>query len=135
VGQRLTRRLCDDKEEYTLDAKEREKIASPDHFDAMFKALADEKLVKESAKLDTLPFYHPKPGGDCEDGYKSRMGIHEILTVSPAIRELILHSASPDELEAQARKEGMLTMLEDGLYKAARGITSIEEVLRAVNDG
>jgi type II secretory ATPase GspE/PulE/Tfp pilus assembly ATPase PilB-like protein len=63
------------------------------------------------------------------------MGIHEILTVSPAIKELILHGGTPDAIEEQARKEGMLTMLEDGIYKAAKGITSLEEVLRAVNDG
>lgn len=135
VGQRLTRRLCDDKEQYTLDAKERDKVSTKEHFEAALKALRDEKLVKEGVTLDTLPFYHPKPGGECEDGYKSRIGIHEILTVSPAIKELILHGGAPDALEAQARKEGMLTMLEDGLYKGARGITSLEEVLRAVNDG
>jgi type IV pilus assembly protein PilB len=135
VGQRLVRRLCDDKETYTLDDKERAKVATEDKFEAAFKSLQEEKLVKEGAKLDTLPFYHPKPSAECEDGYKSRIGIHEILTVSPTIRDLILHSAGPDAIEAQARKEGMLTMLEDGLYKAARGITSLEEVLRAVNDG
>ena len=134
VGQRLTRRLTDSKEAYTLDSVERAKIASEDHFEATMKALQEEKLAKEGAKMDSLTFYHPKPSGDSEDGYKSRMGIHEILTVSPALRELMLHNASPDELEKQARKEGMLTMLEDGLYKAAKGITSIEEVLRAVSD-
>jgi len=39
-----------------------------------------------------------------------------------------------DDIEAQARKEGMLTMLEDGIYKAAKGLTSIEEVLRVINE-
>ena len=62
------------------------------------------------------------------------MGIHEILATSSALRDIILHSGTSDAIEAQARKEGMLTMLEDGLYKAARGITSIEEVLRAVSE-
>jgi type IV pilus assembly protein PilB len=135
VGQRLVRRLCDEKEEYTLDGKERDKIATADKFDAAFAALKEEKLVKDGAGIDSLPFYHPKPSAECDDGYKSRIGIHEILTVSPAVRELILHSEGPDAIEAQARKEGMLTMVEDGLYKASRGITSLEEVLRAVNDG
>jgi type IV pilus assembly protein PilB len=135
VGQRLVRRLCDDKEEYTLDGKEREKIAHEDKFEAALAALKYEKLAKENATLDTLPFYHPKPSAECDDGYKSRIGIHEILSVSPTIKDMILHSAAPDAIEEQARKEGMLTMLEDGLYKASRGITSLEEVLRAVNDG
>lgn len=135
VGQRLTRRLTDSKEAYTLDATERDKVASADHFEAALAALKEEKLAKDDAKLDKLTFYHPKPSSESDDGYKSRMGIHEILTVSSAMKELILHNASPDDLEKQARKEGMLTMLEDGIYKAAKGITSLEEVLRAVSDG
>lgn len=135
VGQRLTRRLTDGKEAYKLDDVERDKVTKKDHFEAVLKTLKDEKLAKEDTKLGDLTFYHPKASAESEDGYKSRMGIHEILSVSPAIKELILHGASPDDIEAQARKEGMLTMLEDGIYKAAKGITSLEEVLRAVNDG
>ena len=54
--------------------------------------------------------------------------------MTPSLRDLVLHGASGDQLEAQARKEGMLTMLEDGIYKASRGITSLEEVLRAVSE-
>ncbi len=134
VGQRLTRRLCEAKDPYTLDETEREKIAKKMHFEAAYNALVEEKLVKEKSKLEDLTFYHPKPSSECEDGYKSRMGIHEVLTVSPAIKELILHSGTPDAIEEQARKEGMLTMLEDGIYKAARGITSLEEVLRAISE-
>jgi type IV pilus assembly protein PilB len=134
VGQRLVRRLCDSKEEYIPDKTEREKVASEDHFTAALGSLTEEKLVKAGTKLAELPFYHPKQSAECEDGYKSRVGIHEIMTVSPTIRDLILHNASPDAIEAQARKEGMLTMLDDGIYKAARGITSLEEVLRAVTE-
>jgi type II secretory ATPase GspE/PulE/Tfp pilus assembly ATPase PilB-like protein len=134
VGQRLVRKLCDGKEAYTLDKVEREKVATDDKFDAAFAALTEEKLVKEGTKLDAVPFYKPVPSAECDDGYKSRVGIHEILTVSPAIRDLILHGGTPDAIQEQGRKEGMLTMLEDGLYKAARGITSLEEVLRAVSE-
>jgi type IV pilus assembly protein PilB len=134
VGQRLVRRLTETKEAYTSDAKIRAKIATPDHFDAAYAALTEEKLVKPSVKLDEVPFYHPKPSSESDDGYKSRIGIHEVLSVTSTIRDLILKSASGDAIEAQARKEGMLTMLEDGLYKGARGITSLEEVLRAVTE-
>jgi type IV pilus assembly protein PilB len=130
VGQRLVRQLTDSKEQYTLDKVERSKIASEDHFEAMLASLKEEKLVKPDTKIDDVPFYRPKGEG----GYKSRMGIHEILATSSALRDIILHSGTSDAIEAQARKEGMLTMLEDGLYKAARGITSIEEVLRAVSE-
>lgn len=130
VGQRLVRRLTDSKEEYTLSEKEREKIAGEAHFEAAFNALTEEKLLKAGSKLDDVPFYRPK--GDA--GYKSRIGIHEVLSVSSATRELIMQGATSEKIEEQARKEGMLNMLEDGIYKASRGITSLEEVLRAVNE-
>jgi type IV pilus assembly protein PilB len=130
VGQRLVRRLTDSKETFTLSKAERAKTMPEDHFEAALKALTDEKLVKAGTKLDELPFYRPK--GD--DGYKSRIGIHEVFTMSSAARELIMKGATAEALENQARSEGMLTMLEDGIYKAARGVTSLEEVLRAVSE-
>ena len=134
IGQRLVRRLCDNKEEYTINAATRAKIASDADFGVAFKALQDEKLIKKDSKIDDLHFYRPVAGDGSEDGYKSRIGIHEVLSTSPALRELMLHSGTSDALEAQAKKEGMLTMFQDGLYKAARGVTSIEEVLRAVTE-
>ncbi|MBI4088889.1 type II/IV secretion system protein [Candidatus Kaiserbacteria bacterium] len=134
VGQRLVRKLCDSKEGYAVDAATRAKVASEEEFKTAFRVLQDEKLVKKNSSLDDIPFYRPVPSPQCEDGYKSRIGIHEVLAVSPAIREIILHSSTSDAIEAQAKKEGMLTMLEDGLYKAAIGTTSPEEVLRAVTE-
>jgi type II secretory ATPase GspE/PulE/Tfp pilus assembly ATPase PilB-like protein len=134
VGQRLVRRLCDEKEQFALDTQERAKVAGEDRFAAVLEALSDEKLVKPGTKIENVPFHGPKPSAKCEDGYSGRIGIHEVLAVSPAIRDIILHSGTSDAIEAQARKEGMLTMLEDGLYKSARGITSVEEVLRAVSE-
>ncbi|MDE1919223.1 MAG: type II/IV secretion system protein [Patescibacteria group bacterium] len=134
VGQRLVRKLCETKEPYTLDKATRTKIANDEEFGAAFRALEEEKLVKAGTTLDEVSFYRPVPSAECEDGYKSRIGIHEVLAVSPAIRDIMLHSSTTDALEAQAKKEGMLTMFEDGLYKAARGITSIEEVLRAISE-
>ncbi len=134
VGQRLVRKLCQEKETYTLSHTEREKVAADEHFEAALRALHEENLVKKGATLDDISFYRPKPSPECEDGYHGRIGIHEILTVSSAVRERILHEGTTDAIEEQARKEGMLTMLEDGLYKAARGVTSIEEVLRTISE-
>jgi type IV pilus assembly protein PilB len=135
VGQRLVRRLADEKkEEYKLTKAEREKVTSEENFGAAFKALQDEKIVKATTKLESVSFYRPKGGPETEEAYKSRIGIHEVLHVSSAIRELIIKGANSDQIEAQAKSEGMLTMLEDGLYKSAKGITSLEEVLRAVSE-
>ncbi len=134
IGQRLVRKLCENKETYAVDKSMRAKIASEAEFETALKTLREEKLVKDGVGLDELPFCRPVPSAECEDGYKSRIGIHEVLTVSSAIREVILRSSTSDAIETQAKKEGMLTMLEDGLYKAARGVTSLEEVLRAVTE-
>ena len=134
IGQRLVRRLVDGKEEYTVDASERDKVAGSSDFDAALATLQEEKLVKAGTKLDNLPFYKPVATAESPDGYKSRIGIHEVLSVSSTIRDIILHESTSDAIEAQAKKEGMLTMIEDGIYKAARGITSLEEVLRAVSE-
>ncbi|MDO8624239.1 MAG: GspE/PulE family protein [bacterium] len=134
IGQRLVRRLTQSKEEYKLSKAEREKVTSEDNFDAALKVLKEEKAVKADASIESVPFYKPVPNSDSEDGYKSRIGIHEVLAVSSAIREVILAKGTSEAIETQARKEGMLTMLEDGLYKAARGNTSLEEVLRAVTE-
>lgn len=134
VGQRLVRTLCEGKEPYTLDKVERAKVAHEDKFEAALKSLIDEKLVKSGTTLDTMNFYKPVESAECAEGYKGRIGIHEVLAVSAATRELILHNGTSEAIEEQARKEGMLTMLEDGLYKAGRGVTSIEEVLRAVTE-
>jgi type II secretory ATPase GspE/PulE/Tfp pilus assembly ATPase PilB-like protein len=134
IGQRLVRKLCDKKEPYKLDKNGRAKVAKDEDFNVAFKTLQDEKLVKKGSTLDELVYYRPLPSAECEDGYKSRIGIHEVLAVSPTIRDIILNSSTSGAIEEQAKKEGMLTMFQDGLYKAARGITSLEEVMRAVTE-
>lgn len=65
-------------------------------------------------------------------GYKGRLGVYELLVVSEAIAEMIVAGASSDAIAAQAKREGMRTMREDGLMKVLRGDTSIEEIARAV---
>ncbi len=134
VGQRLVRQLCEEKEAYEFTKEARSKVAIDEAFDRALKALHEEKLIKKDIDFDNVPFYRPTPSGECEDGYKSRIGIHEVLSISSAIRETMLHQSTSDAIEDQGKSEGMLTMLEDGIFKAARGITSMEEVLRAVSE-
>jgi type II secretory ATPase GspE/PulE/Tfp pilus assembly ATPase PilB-like protein len=54
--------------------------------------------------------------------------------MSPALADLVMKNATGAQIEEQARKEGMLTMFEDGVYQAASGITSLEEVFRVANN-
>ena len=53
--------------------------------------------------------------------------------MTATIRELIIKGGTADQIEEQAKKEGMMMMLEDGIFQAVQGLTSIEEVLRVVN--
>jgi len=134
IGQRLVRRLCDEKEEYRLSADEKGSLEKHVDLGRVLATLKEESLVKESANWGDVNFNHPKESVECEDGYSGRMGIHEVLTMTSTLKELVLQNATADQIEAQARKEGMLKMVEDGIYKAAKGLTSVEEVLRVVNE-
>jgi type II secretory ATPase GspE/PulE/Tfp pilus assembly ATPase PilB-like protein len=95
--------------------------------------LKAEKAVAENATWADIEFYRPKPSKDSEDGYGGRVSIHEVLEMTSTVRDLIMKGETADAIEAQAKKEGMMSMLEDGIFQAARGFTSIEEVLRVVN--
>ena len=134
VGQRLVRKLADDKIPYILTKAQRDELSEHVNLDLVLNTLKEEKIVKADATWNDIPFYTPKENGETEDGYKGRMGIHEILEVSPTIKEMVMSEKTGDDIEKQARKEGMLTMMEDGIYKAARGLTSIEEVLRVISE-
>jgi type IV pilus assembly protein PilB len=63
-------------------------------------------------------------------GYAGRIGIFEVLEVSKEIRKLITERKDADVIAQQAIQEGMITMLDDGLLKVSKGITTIEEILR-----
>ena len=134
IAQRLVRKLCGTKEKYFLTKPEVEALKKKADLDRVLKALMEEGIVPKDIDWLRVPFYKPKPSADCEDGYKGRIGIHEVLRMSPALRDLVIASASAEKIEEQARKEGMLTMLEDGIFKAVHGLTTIEEVYRVVSE-
>jgi len=134
IGQRLVRKLDDDREQHTLTTAEQDELAKKINMDFVLKNLKEEGVVDAKATWSTIPFYRPKVGGGAEDGYKGRMGIHEVLEISPTLKDMVMAGKTGDEIQAQARTEGMLTMLEDGIFKAAQGLTSIEEVLRVINE-
>lgn len=134
VGQRLIRKLENSQsEQRVLTAAERKQLNKYADLDTVLDTLKEEKVVKSSATWNGIPFKHIADEAG-EGDYKGRTGIQEVLTVSDTIKEMIMAGKTADEIEDQARKEGMLTMLEDGIYKAARGVTTIEEVLRVVSE-
>ncbi|MFZ2038584.1 MAG: GspE/PulE family protein [Minisyncoccia bacterium] len=134
IGQRLIRRLTPAKEKYNLTEAEIASLRKIADIDRVLEFLKQEKIVGEKDTWSTVPMYHAKPTPEFEDGYSGRIGIHEVLRISAPIRELIIKGETSQAIEAQAKKEGMMTMIEDGIFKCVTGMTTIEEVLRVVTE-
>ncbi|MGH7141615.1 MAG: GspE/PulE family protein [Minisyncoccia bacterium] len=134
MGQRLVRKLCGVREPHKPSQEELEDLAKFADMPKVLDALKAENIIDKKATWRDLQFFRPKPSSECEEGYSGRVGIYEVLPVTASTKELISRKASTDELEATARREGMLTMAEDGIFKAVQGLTSIEEVLRVISE-
>ena len=93
-----------------------------------------EKAISPSATWETVDFYKPKQTKDNPSGYKGRVGIYEVLEISDTIKDMILKKADFMEIERAAKKNGMVTMVEDAFCKAALGYTSLEEILRVATE-
>ena len=90
-----------------------------------------EELHVAGTSLDRSGFVRGKGCVACgQTGYRGRAGIFEVIEVNDAIRERILSRASSEDLARAARAAGMASLRDDALQKAARGVTSLEEVLR-----
>ena len=114
IAQRLVRKVCQSCKEPNT------------HTDEIMKILAQNNIdIKE------INLLKGKGCQTCDStGYKGRLGIYELLTVTENIKEMILKEASNSEILAQARKEGLITLFEDGLKKIAEGKTTFEELCR-----
>jgi len=134
IGQRLVRRLGDDKDKYDLSRDEQTQLEHIVDQGTVLRALKNENVVSKDATWKNIPFYHPKESAEHPSGYAGRVGIYEVLPVSASIKELVMAGKTGDEIHEQARKEGMLSMSEDGIFKAVQGMTTIEEVLRVITE-
>ena len=132
IGQRLVRKLASEKDKHELSRDEQAQLEKLVDAGAVLRALKEEKAVQKDATWKNIPFYSPKETTSSPSGYTGRVGIYEVLPVTQTIKELVMAGKTGDEIEKQAKAEGMLTMSEDGIFKAAQGITTIEEVLRVV---
>jgi type IV pilus assembly protein PilB len=113
VAQRLVRRLC-------------EKCKQPVK---MHEEALRELGIMESP--DELTMFETKGCPACSDtGYKGRVGLYEVMEITPPVREMIVERASTVEIKKQAMSDGMTTLRGDGLDKFKKGATSLEEVLR-----
>lgn len=137
IGQRLVRRLTDEKESYQSDQVETDAI----HATLGNLLPADDgsrKSVAEDLGYSDLPLkdqnaytlFKGKEKSRDPGGYKGRLGLYEVFTVTEKIQDLILKRSTSNAIEQAAISEGMITMRQDGYLKALAGQTTIQEVNR-----
>jgi type IV pilus assembly protein PilB len=134
VAQRLVRRLSEEKIPCKLNQSQIKNLGNYCNLKNLENIFRDEKIIKPEEGIENATFYKPKSGEDYSEGYRGRIGIFEVLRVSEVIKEMVVKNATSDNIQDQAQKEGMTLMIEDGLVKAARGFTTIEEVLRVITE-
>lgn len=127
VAQRLARRICMNcRESYLLSEDEKLAIKNNKVLKGLFEKMNDNKL-------DVVRAYHGKGCKVCSNtGYTGRLGIFEVLEMSERIRSLILQKVDSDTIMKVAREEGMTPMIEDGVQKIFRGVTTLQEIFRII---
>lgn len=125
IGQRLVRKICEHcKEEIIPDE------AAMTRVKGILNDLPESE--KKEVNFDNLKFYHGKGCDFCQGlGYKGRLGIYEILTMNAEIEKILLAgNVSEYEMRDIAHRNGVVSMVQDGILKAVAGLTSLEEVFR-----
>jgi len=130
AAQRLIRKVCDNcREQYPASAEE---LATIKQGLATIKGFNFDNLI---AKYNgQYPLSRGKGCDTCSNtGYKGRIGIFEVLTISEHIRSMIITHEAAQNIEKAGLEEGMTTMLQDGLIKVLEGMTTLEEVFRVIS--
>ncbi len=117
IAQRLARRLC---------VHCRKPLHLPE--------VALRQAGFREADIPDIKIFGPVGCDQCNGGYKGRVGIYQVMPVSPAIGQIILNGGNPTDIAEQAQKEGISDLRQSGLRKVREGITSLEEVERVTNE-
>lgn len=129
IAQRLIRQIC-------LKCKEEVKL--PDKLVENIRFELDkipESNVKDRARIPAeLKFYYGAGCSECKHGYLGRIGIFEVMKMSPQIEDLAISKRPATDIKATAIEAGMITIKQDGILKALAGLTTIDEVLQATQD-
>ena len=142
IGQRLVRRLADNRETYQSSLTEKQAIVESAGR-LLPKDEATRKQIAESLGYSDLPLatqnaYTLCKGKDTPEtpgGYKGRMGLYEVFEIDEKIQQLILKHSTSSEIQRAAVEQGMVTMREDGYLKALTGYTTIMEINRVAAAG
>jgi type II secretory ATPase GspE/PulE/Tfp pilus assembly ATPase PilB-like protein len=121
LAQRLCRTLCKDcKQKYHPSREE---------FDALVRAYEGDFDALGFPYNDDLVLFKPKGCANCGNtGYRGRTGLHEILAGTNKMKSLIQSRAKMEELRDQAMKDGMTTLMQDGIRKTMQGMTDLLQV-------
>ena len=120
IGQRLVRKLCE-------NCRTKKVLTSEE-----MKSLAE--IIPDVSKT-IKSFYESRGCDTCgKTGYLGRIGVREVIEVNEEIKGLVMARANSGQIKEAAIRNGMTTMLKDGLEKAAKGLTSIEEVIRIIHE-
>ena len=120
IAQRLARRLCPHCKKLASDVPE--------------KILKEEGFEEIDTPLDHIQIYHPEGCPKCTNGYKGRIGIYEVLKVTPSISKIIMEGGNSLEIAQKATEEGFRTLRQSALRRTAEGILSLEEANRVTKD-
>jgi type IV pilus assembly protein PilB len=141
IAQRLVRRLCVEcRKEYKLDKKEIDSLSKSYDIDEVLSWLqkdpSGKKYLREAKTWEEVVLYKAAGCDQCGgEGYRGRQGIYEVLEMDTNVRKLVTEEGTTTEMiDAEAKKSGMATMVEDGFLKIIQGITSLEEVMRVTKE-
>ncbi len=137
VAQRLVRKICNNCiSSYNLTPESIKELEERYNIGSVLQTLTDEEIITSpNISIKELLFYRGKGCKQCNNsGYKGRIGIYEVLEITPDIQKLIMQKASTIEFTEATNKQKMLTLFEDGFIKAKNGITTIEEILRVTKE-
>ena len=129
IAQRLVRRLCDN-----CKKKTKPKVKIKELMLKEIEALPPQ--IKKNVKIPK-PFvvYEPKGCQECNySGFSGRIAVFEILEMTENLSEIILKEPSEFRIENEAKRQGMITMKQDGILKVLNGVTTIEEILRVAEE-
>lgn len=129
IAQRLVRRICP----YCKQETEVSQEVIAEVEEELEKIPQDQR--EEIDISNGLKFYKGKGCKECKNsGAIGRVGIYEVLCMTPEMEKIIHSSVTDSEIEAEAKRQGMVTMKQDGIVKCLLGFTTIEEILRVTSD-
>ncbi len=145
VAQRLVRVLCEDckahfsaSDEVKVDILKMIGALSSFDVNSIAKNTAEklkEKFPEENIDTDKIYMYKPVGCAKCNNtGYTGRIGVFEVLKITPEISQMIIKRLSDKDIENRAKENGMISMLQDGLLRVLEGTTTLEEVIRVLKD-